>query len=93
VIDGLTVMVGGMTWWGFACRIGQMCPRKHLLSARLWHWAAGAVALLCVVMVWLQPGDPLNLCTALSLMLYLVVTLPEWRDGPAAWTKRIEVNQ
>jgi uncharacterized membrane protein YphA (DoxX/SURF4 family) len=89
MIDVGVVASGLMAWWGCACRIGQMSPARHRLAARLWHWAAGALALLCVALVLVGRGDPyLGLATTATLLAYLLLTLREWADGPPAWTWR-----
>jgi hypothetical protein len=89
MIDVGVVASGLMAWWGCACRIGQMSPARHRLAARLWHWVAGALALLCVALVLVDRGDPgLALATTATLLAYLALTLREWSDGPPAWTRR-----
>lgn len=89
MIDAGVVATGLMAWWGCACRIGQMSPAGHRLAARLWHWAAGALALLCVALVLVDRGDPgLALATTATLLSYLALTLREWADGPPSWTRR-----
>lgn len=89
MIDAGVVATGLMAWWGCACRIGQMSPSRHRLAARLWHWAAGALSLLCVALVLADRGDPsLGLATTSALLAYLVLTLGDWANGPPAWSLR-----
>lgn len=89
MIDAGVVVSGVMAWWGCACRIGQMSPAKNNLAARLWHWVAGALALLTAALVLADKGDPgLGLATTSTLLAYLVLTLGDWASGPPPWSLR-----
>ena len=89
MIDAAVVASGLLAWWGCVCRVGQMCRRLHRMSAMLWHWAAGSIALACVALTLMQRTDVhLALGTTLSLLAYLSASLRDWEAGPPGWTLR-----
>lgn len=88
MMQTVTVAASVAVWWSAACRIGQMDRAHHRLSVMLGHWALSSVSLGAGAWALVRQADQTALGVAMSGLLYVVATLPDWADGPPAWTRR-----
>lgn len=81
----LSMAVGFMTWWASVCRIGMMHYKTHKLDVILGHWVTGGAGLIVCGAAATSSADPWLLAMAISFLIPLIYSLPEWKDGAPDW--------